>query len=96
MDQLPPLLAARADNSDPTSGNALEQIPKIVMTLSAGALLAEEPGRASAADRRGRRLLAAALGRARLAPLRAQPAARATRAGAARRAQAGRSRAAST
>jgi hypothetical protein len=30
-------------NSDPTSGNALEQVPKFLMTLSAGALLAEQP-----------------------------------------------------
>ena len=30
-------------NSDPTSGNALEQAPKMVMALSAGALLAEQP-----------------------------------------------------
>src|SRR3954453_21340875 len=30
-------------NSDPTSGNALEQIPKLLMTLSAATLLAEEP-----------------------------------------------------
>ncbi len=35
-------------NSDPTSGNALEQLPKLLMTLSAGNLLAEEPGLASA------------------------------------------------
>jgi hypothetical protein len=35
-------------NSDPTSGNALEQLPKLVMTLSAGVLLAEEPGAGSA------------------------------------------------
>src|SRR3954447_25130588 len=32
-------------NSDPTSGNALEQIPKFLMTLSAGNLLAEEPSK---------------------------------------------------
>ena len=38
-----------ATNSDPTSGNALEQVPKIVMSLSAVALVAEEPGAASAA-----------------------------------------------
>jgi Glycosyl transferase family 2/Sulfatase len=36
-------------NSDPTSGNALEQLPKLVMALSAGALLAEEPAAASVA-----------------------------------------------
>src|SRR3954453_15756724 len=32
-------------NSDPTSGNALEQVPKLLMTLSAANLLAEEPSR---------------------------------------------------
>jgi Glycosyl transferase family 2/Sulfatase/Type I phosphodiesterase / nucleotide pyrophosphatase len=31
-------------NSDPTSGNALEQVPKLVLALSAGTLLAGEPG----------------------------------------------------
>src|SRR5215213_4376479 len=35
-------------NSDPTSGNALEQLPKLVMTLSAGNLLVEDPGAGSA------------------------------------------------
>jgi CTP:molybdopterin cytidylyltransferase MocA len=35
-------------NSDPTSGNALEQVPKLVLALSAATLLAEEPGAASA------------------------------------------------
>jgi hypothetical protein len=30
-------------NSDPTSGNALEQVPKLVVALSAGVLLAERP-----------------------------------------------------
>src|SRR6201999_2246583 len=34
-------------NSDPTSGNALEQLPKLLMTLSAGTLLAEDPGAGS-------------------------------------------------
>jgi hypothetical protein len=29
-------------NSDPTSGNALEQVPKFVMAISAGVLIAEE------------------------------------------------------
>src|SRR3954470_5924857 len=29
-------------NSDPTSGNALEQLPKLVMALSAGVLVSEE------------------------------------------------------
>jgi hypothetical protein len=38
-----------ATNSDPTSGNALEQIPKWILTLSAGTLLAEEPTWSSAA-----------------------------------------------
>src|SRR3954447_21661664 len=33
-----------ATNSDPTSGNALEQIPKLVLSLGAGVLLAEQPG----------------------------------------------------
>ena len=32
-----------ATNSDPTSGNMLEQVPKMVMALSAATLLAEEP-----------------------------------------------------
>ena len=49
-------------NSDPTSGNALEQVPKIVMTISAGALLAEEPGAGSAARIAAVALIAAALG----------------------------------
>ena len=49
-------------NSDPTSGNALEQVPKIVMTLSAGALLAEEPGLGSVARIAAAAALAAALG----------------------------------
>src|SRR5829696_2013901 len=30
-------------NSDPTSGNALEQVPKLLTALSAGTLLAEQP-----------------------------------------------------
>ncbi len=37
-----------ATNSDPTSGNALEQVPKLVMTLSAVALVARDPSAASA------------------------------------------------
>ncbi|MGH2941606.1 MAG: alkaline phosphatase family protein [Solirubrobacteraceae bacterium] len=49
-------------NSDPTSGNALEQVPKIVMTISAGALLAEEPGAGSAVRIAAVALIAAALG----------------------------------
>jgi hypothetical protein len=51
-----------ATNSDPTSGNALEQIPKMVMTLSAGVLLADQPGAASAGRIVGAALLAAGLG----------------------------------
>ena len=35
-------------NSDPTSGNALEQVPKLVMSLGAGVLLAEQPAPSSA------------------------------------------------
>ena len=35
-------------NSDPTSGNALEQLPKLILTLSAATLLAEEPGATTA------------------------------------------------
>ena len=34
-------------NSDPTSGNALEQLPKLMIALSAGTLLAEEAGTGS-------------------------------------------------
>ena len=34
-------------NSDPTSGNALEQLPKLLIALSAGTLLAEDPGAGS-------------------------------------------------
>ncbi len=41
-------------NSDPTSGNALEQVPKWVMALSAGMLLAEEPTAGSVAQDRRR------------------------------------------
>jgi hypothetical protein len=36
-------------NSDPTSGNALEQVPKMLITLSAATLLAEEPTASSLA-----------------------------------------------
>src|SRR5215211_3561346 len=35
-------------NSDPTSGNALEQVPKLLMALSAATLVAEEPTAGSA------------------------------------------------
>ncbi|CAA9510119.1 MAG: Alkaline phosphodiesterase I / Nucleotide pyrophosphatase, partial [uncultured Solirubrobacteraceae bacterium] len=38
-----------ATNSDPTSGNALEQVPKTILTLSAVALVAQAPGAGSAA-----------------------------------------------
>ena len=51
-----------ATNSDPTSGNALEQLPKLLMTLSAASLLAEEPTIGSAARIAAVALLAAALG----------------------------------
>jgi glycosyl transferase family 2/sulfatase-like protein len=36
-------------NSDPTSGNALEQLPKLLIALGAGTLLAENPGAGSLA-----------------------------------------------
>jgi hypothetical protein len=49
-------------NSDPTSGNALEQLPKLLMTLSAGTLLAEEPVAGSVVRIVAVALLAAALG----------------------------------
>ncbi len=49
-------------NSDPTSGNALEQLPKLLMTLSAGTLLAEEPTAGSVLRIAAVALLAAALG----------------------------------
>jgi hypothetical protein len=49
-------------NSDPTSGNALEQVPKLVMTLSAGTLLAEEPGLGSVARIAAAAAVAAVLG----------------------------------
>ena len=68
-----------ATNSDPTSGNMLEQVPKMVMALSAATLLAEEPTGTSA----GAIAVTVARGvRARLdrlAPLRPRRAARATR-----------------
>jgi hypothetical protein len=50
-------------NSDPTSGNALEQVPKFLMALSAGALLAEEPSTGSVARIAAAAALAALLGR---------------------------------
>ena len=49
-------------NSDPTSGNALEQVPKMMMALSAGTLLAEEPSPVTAARILGMALLVAGLG----------------------------------
>jgi hypothetical protein len=49
-------------NSDPTSGNALEQVPKLLMSLSAGALLAEDPGLGSVARIAAAGAVAAALG----------------------------------
>src|SRR3954453_19614130 len=49
-------------NSDPTSGNALEQVPKFLMALSAGVLLAEEPTTGSLARIAAAAAIAAALG----------------------------------
>jgi hypothetical protein len=49
-------------NSDPTSGNALEQVPKLLMSLSAATLLAEQPGAGSIAAIAAAAALAAALG----------------------------------
>jgi hypothetical protein len=49
-------------NSDPTSGNALEQVPKLLMSLSAATLLAEEPTAGSAANVALGAAVAAALG----------------------------------
>jgi hypothetical protein len=49
-------------NSDPTSGNALEQVPKFLMALSAGTLLAEEPSAGSALRIGAAALIVAALG----------------------------------
>jgi len=49
-------------NSDPTSGNALEQVPKLVMTLSAATLLAEEPTSGSALRISASALVVAVLG----------------------------------
>ena len=52
-----------ATNSDPTSGNALEQLPKLLMTLGAGTLLAEQDGSLQAIGRIAAvALLSAALG----------------------------------
>ena len=49
-------------NSDPTSGNALEQIPKLLIALSAATLLAEEPSGASLARIAATLAIATALG----------------------------------
>src|SRR4051812_41289973 len=49
-------------NSDPTSGNALEQVPRFLMALSAGVLLAEEPTTGSLARIAAAAAIAAALG----------------------------------
>src|ERR671923_2133232 len=49
-------------NSDPTSGNALEQVPKMLMALAAGVLLAEEPSVGSVARMAAVGVLVAVLG----------------------------------
>jgi Glycosyl transferase family 2/Sulfatase len=49
-------------NSDPTSGNGLEQIPKLLIALSAATLLAEEPTVGSLARVAAAVAIAAALG----------------------------------
>ena len=49
-------------NSDPTSGNALEQLPKLLIALSTGTLLAEDPGAGSLLRIAAALALAAALG----------------------------------
>ena len=49
-------------NSDPTSGNALEQLPKLLIALSAGTLLAEDPGSGSLVQVTAAVGIAAALG----------------------------------
>src|SRR5918998_1635609 len=49
-------------NSDPTSGNALEQLPKLVIALSAATLLAEDPGAGSVARTASALAIAALLG----------------------------------
>jgi Glycosyl transferase family 2/Sulfatase/Type I phosphodiesterase / nucleotide pyrophosphatase len=49
-------------NSDPTSGNALEQVPKFLTALSAGTLLAEEPSAGSALRIAAAALIVAGLG----------------------------------
>ncbi|HEX6653727.1 MAG TPA: alkaline phosphatase family protein [Thermoleophilaceae bacterium] len=49
-------------NSDPTSGNALEQVPKLLVALSAATLVAEEPTAGSFARASAAVAIAAALG----------------------------------
>ena len=49
-------------NSDPTSGNALEQVPKLLIALSAATLVAEEPTAGSFARALAAVAIAAALG----------------------------------
>jgi hypothetical protein len=49
-------------NSDPTSGNALEQVPKMLMSLSAATLLAEQPSAASVVAIAAAAAVAAVLG----------------------------------
>src|SRR5215208_2100799 len=49
-------------NSDPTSGNALEQVPKLLIALSAAALVAEEPTGSSVARVAAALAIAAGLG----------------------------------
>src|SRR5918992_282328 len=49
-------------NSDPTSGNALEQIPKMLMALGAATFLAEQPGVASGGRVAAAAVVAALLG----------------------------------
>jgi hypothetical protein len=49
-------------NSDPTSGNALEQIPKLLIALSAATLLSEEPSGSSLARIAATLVIATALG----------------------------------
>ena len=51
-----------ATNSDPTSGNALEQVPKLLIALSAATLLAEEPTGGAIARLGGALAIAAGLG----------------------------------
>jgi hypothetical protein len=49
-------------NSDPTSGNALEQVPKLLIALSAAALIGEEPSGSSVARAAVALAIAAGLG----------------------------------